>query len=146
MLENGYTSAEDPLNQYHNLWKNLQSDHRKYLRNKETLQKDIQEFRDLLETITHLKQHRSREVKTLVDIGCEFLCEGVIEDPSRIFVDIGLGINAEMTLEEATLHVTQRINQLQQKLEHLDESIAENQANSRIVSLGINELQKEQPG
>ncbi len=48
-------------------------------------------------------------MKTKVDLGCNFYCQANIEDPSRIFVEIGLGFYLELTLDEAEKFVNTKV-------------------------------------
>ena len=44
-----------------------------------------------------------------VDLGCNFYCQARVPDPSRLIVEVGLDIWAELTLEEAKKFVDKKV-------------------------------------
>lgn len=83
------------------------------LTKREEIESEIKEYRELSQ---HLKQVQAKTLKTstMVDLGHELLyCHAKIIDPGHVFVSIGMGFHAELTIQEAILFVTRRIEYLQ---------------------------------
>jgi prefoldin subunit 5 len=51
----------------------------------------IYQYRELLCSIKAMQELNQTELKTLVNLGAEFYIRAKVRDPSRIYVDIGLG-------------------------------------------------------
>ena len=88
---------------------------------------------------TSSSKNESDEENTTVrvDIGSEILCDAVVEDPSAIFVDVGLGFFCEMRPDEAVRHASRCILHLREKeftLKQKEEEILEK---IEVVSMGI---------
>lgn len=83
------------------------------LAKREEIESEIREYRELSQ---NLKQFQAKTLKTstLVDLGHELLyCHAKIIDPNHVFVSIGMGFHAELTIQEAILFITRRIEYLQ---------------------------------
>ncbi|NXN91282.1 UXT protein, partial [Rhinopomastus cyanomelas] len=72
-------------------------------------------------------------LQTKVDLGCNFFVAAEVTDPRRIFVALGFGFFAELTLPEALRHLERR-NQLLQRLSNsLSRDGAKIRAHIRLV-------------
>merc|ERR1712050_579914 len=77
----------------------------------EKLKRSLKEFREKAEVLRNCRELRENldlllkddvtELKTMVELGCQFYAKAFVPDTSRIFVDVGLGFHLEMPLEEA---------------------------------------------
>jgi prefoldin alpha subunit len=81
------------------------------------------------------------EMKTKVDLGCNFYVNAVVQDPSRIFIAIGYGFFLEMTLDEALKFIEKKTKILNSTADELSEQAAVIKANIRIVMFGLKEIQ-----
>ena len=55
-----------------------------------------------------LLERGQRELKTMVNLGSDFYVQAHVPDTGWIYVDVGLGFHAQMTLDEACAFATQR--------------------------------------
>jgi prefoldin alpha subunit len=69
-------------------------------------------YMELARHLNVLIENQQKALKTQVNIGLDVYCETVIEDCSRIFVDIGAGVSVEFTIDEARAFVDSRIEEL----------------------------------
>uniref|UniRef100_A0A3Q4M2T7 Ubiquitously-expressed, prefoldin-like chaperone n=1 Tax=Neolamprologus brichardi TaxID=32507 RepID=A0A3Q4M2T7_NEOBR len=68
--------------------------------------------------ITHLgscDEAGSQQLKTDVDLGCNFYVQAEVEDSSRMFVAVGYGFFVEMTHDEALRFIEKKTSQLTHK-------------------------------
>lgn len=78
---------------------------------------------------------------TQVDLGCNFFVSAEVPDPRRVFVALGFGFFAELTLPEALRHLERRSSLLQRLSESLTRDGAKIRAHIRLVLEGLRELQ-----
>uniref|UniRef100_A0A3Q3LMC0 Ubiquitously-expressed, prefoldin-like chaperone n=1 Tax=Labrus bergylta TaxID=56723 RepID=A0A3Q3LMC0_9LABR len=83
----------------------------------------------------------SQQLKTEVDLGCNFYVQAEVEDSSRIFVAVGYGFFVEMTHDEALKFIDKKTSQLTAFTEQLTKDSAKIKANIRMVLEGLRELQ-----
>ena len=55
-------------------------------------------------------------LKTKVDLGCNFYCQAQVPEPNLIYIDIGLGVYVQFTLDEAVKFIDRRTNVSRQPL------------------------------
>jgi len=79
-------------------------------------------------------------LKAKVDLGCNFYAQALVDDPSMIFLDVGLGFHVQLTLPEALTTIDVKTKHLNEKAERLTESANKIKAQIRIVMEGIREL------
>ncbi|NXR36629.1 UXT protein, partial [Zosterops hypoxanthus] len=112
----------------------------------DVLQRDlrrVQEQRDaVLEQQAQVLQLRSALTRlqdaegplhTQVDLGCNFFVSAEVPDPRRVFVALGFGFFAELTLPEALRHLERRNSLLQRLSDSLTRDGAKIRAHIRLV-------------
>ena len=75
-----------------------------------------------LELRTNCKQlleSGQRSLKTMVNLGSDFYVQAHVPDTGWLYVDVGLGFHAQMTLDEACAFATQRETALNARAEEL---------------------------
>ncbi|KAJ1523473.1 hypothetical protein ONE63_001327 [Megalurothrips usitatus] len=80
--------------------------------------------------------------KTKVDVGCNFYMQANVTDPSKMFVDIGLGNYVELTSTEALKFCEMRMALLKRKAEVVQAECAKTKGHIKLVLHGIAELNK----
>ncbi|XP_041345220.1 protein UXT isoform X4 [Pyrgilauda ruficollis] len=81
------------------------------------------------------------EQQAQVDLGCNFFVSAEVPDPRRVFVALGFGFFAELTLPEALRHLERRLSLLQRLSDSLTRDGAKIRAHIRLVLEGLRELQ-----
>lgn len=125
----------------------LRSDLHKVLAQRDQLSSDVMEYNQLKTTITLL--HRQTEtssdagkaIKTMVDLGCNFYAHAKVENCSTVMVSVGLGFYLEMTMEEASAFLGQKISDLTVKTDKLSEQAALINGRIKVVMETLRELQ-----
>ena len=114
-------------------------------KNQEEVNTKIAEYLQLKSFIENVKSsdvsRSGRELKTQVDLGCNFYCQARITDPSKILVSVGYGFYVEFTLDEALKFVEKKCNQLTTYSSKLGQDSARIKANIKLVMEGLRELQ-----
>ena len=127
----------------------LRTDLETVRKNQEEVNSRITEYLQLKSVIENIKsseESRSgRELKTQVDLGCNFYCQARIADPSKILVLVGYGFYVEFTLEEALRFIEKKCNQLTMHSQKLGQDSARIKANIKLVLEGLRELQGLRP-
>jgi len=118
----------------------LRVDLQKLVEQRAKHQGEIEEFQELLEEVTRLRESNTQEFKSLVDIGCGVFCQAHVPDASRIFISIGLGFHVECTLEEAPRIIKLRQDALQKKVTHTVKQAAEVKAHIKFMVEAIRQL------
>ncbi|XP_057261235.1 protein UXT, partial [Pezoporus wallicus] len=80
-------------------------------------------------------------LRTQVDLGCNFFVTAEVPTAERVFVALGYGFYAELTLPEALRHLDRRSRRLEQLSESLTRDGAKIRAHIRLVLEGLRELQ-----
>ena len=80
-------------------------------------------------------------IKMKMDLGCNFYCQTVIPDCSRVFVMVGFGYYVEMTLHEAEIFIDKKIKILNQKSQRCSKDSEKIKAHIKLVMAGLRELQ-----
>ncbi|NXH58628.1 UXT protein, partial [Rhabdornis inornatus] len=70
---------------------------------------------------------------TQVDLGCNFFVSAEVPDPQRVFVALGFGFFAELTLPEALRHLERRSSLLQRLSDSLTRDGAKIRAHIQLV-------------
>jgi prefoldin subunit 5 len=79
-------------------------------------QKDIREYQELQKQLQEMLEDKSNAREELVDLGYKTVsCRAVVEDPSTIFVHVGMGFHAEFQIPEAIAFVEKRIEFLKKQ-------------------------------
>ncbi|XP_056130372.1 protein UXT isoform X2 [Lampris incognitus] len=119
----------------------LQKDLQRVLEQRDGVFEKISQYLQLKNTIQSLQESGSKELKTEVDLGCNFYIQAHVEDSSRIFVAVGYGFFVEMTYTEALRFIDKKTSQLTTFSEVLTKDSAKIKANIRLVLEGLRELQ-----
>ncbi|KAM8985935.1 protein UXT isoform 2-T2 [Ara ararauna] len=111
----------------------------------DVLQRDlrrVQEQRDgVFEQQAQVLQLRTALTRLQVDLGCNFFVTAEVPSTERVFVALGYGFYAELTLPEALRHLDRRSRLLEQLSESLTRDGAKIRAHIRLVLEGLRELQ-----
>lgn len=119
----------------------LKRDLERVLEQRDSVYEKISQYLQLKNTIQSLQESGSQQLKTDVDLGCNFFVQAEVEDSSRIFVAIGYGFFVEMTHDEALRFIDKKTNQLTAFTDQLTKDSSKIKANIRMVLEGLRELQ-----
>lgn len=132
----------------------LRTDLRGVHEERDQIYKQISDYMQLKRLIETIKDSNGRDQKTInnnitppsnikmkMDLGCNFYCQTVIQDCSRLFVMIGFGYYVEMTLHEAETFIDKKIKILNQKSQRCSKDSAKIKAHIKLVMGGLRELQ-----
>eukprot|EP01065_Artemidia_motanka_P051816 TRINITY_DN9196_c1_g2_i1.p1 TRINITY_DN9196_c1_g2~~TRINITY_DN9196_c1_g2_i1.p1 ORF type:complete len:166 (+),score=24.38 TRINITY_DN9196_c1_g2_i1:106-603(+) len=72
-------------------------------------------------------------LKTMVDVGKGFYLQARVPDPTRIFINVGLGVHAEMDLEQAAAHLQKREDDLEKQAQVLTQKASAVKVQLKIV-------------
>lgn len=98
------------------------------------------QLKNVIEMIQTLNL-KGKELKSQVDLGCNFFCQAKVSDTSRIFVCVGYGFFVEFTLDEALEFIKKKCEQLRKKSEKLGRDSAKIKAHIKMLLEGLRELQ-----
>ncbi|XP_065184984.1 protein UXT homolog [Sycon ciliatum] len=121
----------------------LKRDLQKVLAAREAVYADIADYLLLKSTIEQLKvaELPKGELRTKVDLGCNFYVQAKVPDPKKVCVAVGFGFFVECSLDEALGIIEKRVALLNKKSEQLTEDSSKIKANIRVVLEGLGELQ-----
>lgn len=119
----------------------LRRDLQKVLEQRDSVYEKISQYLQLKNTVQSLQESGSQQLKTDVDLGCNFFVQAEVEDSSRIYVAVGYGFFVEMTHDEALRFIDKKTSQLTAFTEQLSKDSAKIKANIRMVLEGLRELQ-----
>ncbi|XP_058717505.1 protein UXT isoform X4 [Poecile atricapillus] len=118
----------------------LQRDLRRVQEQREAVHEQQAQVLQLQAALARL-QDVAAPLHTQVDLGCNFFVSAEVPDPQRVFVALGFGFFAELTLPEALRHLERRSSFLQRLSESLTRDGAKIRAHIRLVLEGLRELQ-----
>ena len=78
--------------------------------------------------------------KTMVDLGCDFYVQAVVPDTQWIYVHVGLGFQAQMTLAEAITFSMQQETALSSSVAPLTDRVVRLKARIKCVVGAIDEI------
>jgi len=110
-----------------------------YLSSRDKIIEEQAEYLRLEETVSKLAG--KKELRTKVDLGCNFFVQAEIDDCSKINVHLGSGLYAELSHEELFQFCKKKRNLLKKKEEFQTDIINELKSEIRLVLEGIRELQ-----
>lgn len=93
---------------------------------------ELLQLRTMVERIQEVQANKET-FRTQVDLGCNFFVQAVVPDPSRVFVQVGLGFFLELTHEETLWFVTRREGLLEDELQRLSKESASIKAHIQMV-------------
>ncbi|BFZ10528.1 hypothetical protein BsWGS_13567 [Bradybaena similaris] len=121
----------------------LREDLRKILEDRDKLYEEVSEYFQLKSTIQKIQEDISptSELKTKIDLGCNFYVQANVPDPSMINIAIGYGFFLEMSLPEALTFIDKKTQQLQDRVAQLTTDACKVKGHIRLVLEGLRELQ-----
>ncbi|KAM4697188.1 protein UXT [Rhinophrynus dorsalis] len=120
----------------------LHRDLRRVLENRDAVYEKISQYLHLKNVIEKLQELPPETLHTQVDLGCNFYVNAEVPDSSRIFVALGFGFFAELTLAEAVKFIEKKNKMLTEISENLSRDAANIKAHIRLVLEGLRELQE----
>lgn len=109
---------------------------------------DYMQLKRVIETIQNDQDEtkcnsydKKNTLKAKIDLGCNFYCQTVIPDCSRIYLLVGYGYFVEMTLEEASAFIDKKLKLLNNKSQTFSKDSAKIKAHIRLVMEGLREIQ-----
>jgi prefoldin alpha subunit len=124
----------------------LKADLNTVLAEREQVFSEIAEYLQIKTTIEKILENQGpdcdgNELKTKVDIGCNFYVNAVVSNPSSIFISVGYGFFLEMRLDEAMKFIDKKIKFLNANVDDLTKQASTVKANIRLVLEGLREIQ-----
>ncbi|KAK1801088.1 hypothetical protein P4O66_022788 [Electrophorus voltai] len=119
----------------------LKRDLQTVLEQRDGVYEKIAQYLQLKNTIKSIQEAGSKELKTDVDLGCNFYIQAHVPDASKIYVAVGYGFFVELTHSEALTFIEKKTSQLTEYSEVLSKDAAKIKANIRMVLEGLRELQ-----
>lgn len=119
----------------------LKKDLQNVLEQRDEVYQKISQYLQLKNIIERLQESEGEELKTQVDLGCNFYVQAKVPETSKIFVAVGYGFFVELTLPEAIRFIEKKTKQLTEYSEKLTKDSAKIKANVRMVLEGLRELQ-----
>ena len=55
-----------------------------------------------------MDENELREMKTMINVGCEFYMNATVPATDRVYVDVGLGVHVDFSRPEALAFIQQR--------------------------------------
>ncbi|KAL3852832.1 hypothetical protein ACJMK2_016447 [Sinanodonta woodiana] len=122
----------------------LRSDLRKIFEARDKIYNQTAEYLQLKNVIERIKETdlSQDELKTKVDLGCNFYCQANVPDASKIFVRVGFGFYVEFTLEEALRFIEKKTAMLTEEANKLTKDANKVKANINIILEGLKEMQQ----
>ncbi|KAJ3414204.1 hypothetical protein HDV05_006909 [Chytridiales sp. JEL 0842] len=120
----------------------LQPDLQKELQKRDDVYAEIAEYLKLRNQIELIKSEAetSKEIKSMVDVGCDFFMQAKIKNVSTINVLIGADCHAELTLDEAIAFIDKKEKLLHKRADKITEKANTIKAHIKFVLAGIEEL------
>jgi len=122
----------------------MQDDLQRLFDERDIVYENISNCLELRNNMRMIQDQNLSSMKTMVNIGCDFYANANIPDTSWVYVNIGLGFQAQMTLDEAIIFSNHREAEHSKKAETLTNQIAELKARIKLVGAAINEMAAQQ--
>ena len=144
MSNDDSTSSEKVLQYEAFLNEKLREDLRKILEQRDEVYKQISDYLQLKTIIETIQQtdYTKEELKTKIDLGCNFYVQAKVPDTSRIYVNIGFGFYVEFTHDEALKFIKKKTDSLNEKAESFTKDAVTVKAHIKLVLEGLRELQQ----
>ncbi|MBN3323588.1 UXT protein, partial [Atractosteus spatula] len=134
MTPGGRRKVEEKVSAYETFINEvLKRDLQTVLEQRDEIYEKIAQYLQLKNVIESLQESGSKELKTDVDLGCNFYVQAHVEDSSKIFVAVGFGFFVEFTLPEALKFIERKTSQLTEHSDKLTKDSAKIKANIRMV-------------
>ncbi|KAF9301700.1 hypothetical protein BGZ74_006374 [Mortierella antarctica] len=105
----------------------------------------ISEYLKLAKDIEIIKSNGLKEMKTQVDIGSNFYVQAKIPDTQYIYVNVGFGFHAQLTLDEALTFISKKEVQLSKKADAYTQKASQIRAHIKLVLEAMAEIMKLDP-
>ncbi|KAG0215405.1 hypothetical protein BGX28_010110 [Mortierella sp. GBA30] len=120
----------------------LRKDLKDALDARDAIYDQISEYLKLAKDIEVIRDNGLKEMKTQVDLGSNFYVQAKIPDTKYIYVNVGFGFHAELTLEEALSFITKKEAHLQRKADIYTEKASQIRAHIKLVLEAMAEIMK----
>jgi prefoldin alpha subunit len=117
----------------------LRGNLKKVLDQRDALYGEMASYDQLITTLKSIKEHK--QLKTQVDLGCNFYVQAKIPDTSYVFIAVGFGFYVAMNHEEALSFIDKKISLIQRRCDTLTEQSVKIKAHIKLVLEGLRELQ-----
>ena len=107
---------------------------------RDALHEKASQYMQLRTNVQQLIDEKQKSLKTKVDLGKGFYMQAKVPDTSWIYVNVGLGFHAQMSLDEAVAICTQREAHYKAAAASLAQKIARTKARIKLVAAAIDEL------
>eukprot|EP00743_Colponemidia_sp_Colp-15_P012350 GILK01014025.1.p1 GENE.GILK01014025.1~~GILK01014025.1.p1 ORF type:complete len:161 (+),score=27.30 GILK01014025.1:65-547(+) len=118
----------------------LKQDLKNVLDDRDKLYEQIAQYLQLRNNITVIKENQLKQMKTMVNLGCDFYAQAEVADTSFIFVNVGLGFHLQFTLDEALIFIEKKEQALNTRAELLTRKASEIKAHIKVFLEAIAEL------
>eukprot|EP00842_Homolaphlyctis_polyrhiza_P004502 jgi/Hompol1/5052/HPOL_001876-RA len=96
------------------------------------------QLRNQIETIKDQRRKDSnKELKTLMNVGCDVFMQARIPDTSKIIIKVGLDVFIEMELDDAIAFLNRREKSLEDRSERMTTKASEIRAHIKLVLKAI---------
>merc|ERR1712203_294365 len=105
----------------------LRTDLKRTLELRDNIYEEQAEYLALRNSINAIKLAElvpGEPLKTKVDLGCNFYCQARVQDPTKIFVSVGLGFFLELSLDEALEFIKKKDTELSKEANKLTSDCA----------------------
>jgi prefoldin alpha subunit len=95
---------------------------------------------ELRNNVRVLREQKQTSLKTMVNLGSDFYVQAKVPDTTYLYVGVGLGFHAQLTLDEAEEFCSQREAHYSVVADGLTERAAHLKARIKLVVAAIDEL------
>nr|KAJ3422626.1 hypothetical protein HK105_007241 [Polyrhizophydium stewartii] len=118
----------------------LRKDLEKVLQKRDELYERVGQLLQLRNQIEVIKSQKEPELKTMMNVGCDFFMKARIPDKSKIILQVGLDVYVEMGLDEAIDFLERKEKRLQAQTEMWTDKASEIRAHIKLVLKAIEDL------
>ncbi|KYR01139.1 prefoldin alpha subunit family protein [Tieghemostelium lacteum] len=134
-------SRMDSVSYYQNFIKEkLQVDLDRSIQNKAKILEDLESYLDLKSNIELIQENQLKEMKTMINLGCECYVKAKVPDTTMINVNVGLDIYVQYSLDDALKFIETREIYLSKQAEQLTTIIYMIQTKIDLILQSINDL------
>ncbi|CAK9291563.1 unnamed protein product [Gordionus sp. m RMFG-2023] len=119
----------------------LKSNLKKLNEAREKINGKIENYVQTKDMIQTLQANDMKEIKIRTDIGCNFYMKAKIKNAEYIYIDIGLGLFAQMKLNEAASFIDKKVKLLDDRVEVINQDMCKVSA---LIRLYLNDLAAKQ--
>ncbi|CAI9722041.1 protein UXT homolog [Octopus vulgaris] len=121
----------------------LRTDLKNILEQREIIYGEISEYLQLKSMIERLQDldPKDEQLKTQVDLGCNFYVQAKVHKTSSIFVCVGYGFFVDFTFQQALKFIDQKTQLLNEKADILTKQAAKVKANIKLVLETLRNIQ-----